>query len=81
MSSKYEPEFKHKIVKLHLEEGLSLRSIATEYGISKASITNWCNEFNEECEAQSKNDSACGSGSLLLKAGKVLGRDAIRNGF
>lgn len=25
-------------------------------GISKASITNWCNEFNEECEAQSKND-------------------------
>ena len=56
MSSKYEPEFKRKIVKLHLEEGRSLRSIATEYGISKASITNWCNEFNEECEAQSKND-------------------------
>jgi len=40
MSSKYELEFKHKIVKLHLEEGRSLRSIATEYGISKASITN-----------------------------------------
>ena len=56
MSSKYGPEFKHKIVKLHLEEERSLRSIATEYGISKASITNWCNEFNEECEAQSKND-------------------------
>ena len=56
MSSKYGPEFKHKIVKLHLEEERSLRSIATEFGISKASITNWCNEFNEECEAQSKND-------------------------
>ena len=26
-------------------------------------------------------DPACGSGSLLLKAEKVLGRDAIRNGF
>ena len=39
-----------------MEEGRSLRSIATEYGISKTSITNWCNEFNEECEAQSKND-------------------------
>jgi transposase len=45
MSSKYEPEFKHKIVKLHFEEGRSSRSIATEYEISKASITNWCNEF------------------------------------
>lgn len=26
-------------------------------------------------------DPACGSGSLLLKAEKILGRDAIRNGF
>ena len=26
-------------------------------------------------------DPACGSGSLLLKAEKVLGKDAIRNGF
>lgn len=26
-------------------------------------------------------DPACGSGSLLLKAKKVLGRDAVRNGF
>ncbi len=26
-------------------------------------------------------DPACGSGSLLLKAAQVLGRDAIRNGF
>ena len=26
-------------------------------------------------------DSACGSGSLLLKAETVLGKDAIRNGF
>lgn len=26
-------------------------------------------------------DPACGSGSLLLKAEKVLGRDAVRNGF
>ena len=26
-------------------------------------------------------DPACGSGSLLLKAEKILGRDAVRNGF
>ena len=26
-------------------------------------------------------DPACGSGSLLLKAEKVLGREAVRNGF
>ena len=26
-------------------------------------------------------DPACGSGSLLLKAEKILGKDAVRNGF
>ena len=26
-------------------------------------------------------DPACGSGSLLLKAAKILGKDKIRNGF
>ena len=26
-------------------------------------------------------DPACGSGSLLLKAEKILGKDTIRNGF
>lgn len=34
------------------------------------------------CIKISRNiDPACGSGSLLLKAEKVLGRDAVRNGF
>ena len=32
-------------------------------------------------EVNTVYDPACGSGSLLLKAVKVLGRDAVRNGF
>ena len=36
MSKQYEPEFKKKIVHLHLEEGRTLRGLAAEYGISKA---------------------------------------------
>ena len=40
MSQNYKPEFK-KIVRLHLEEGRSLKSLAEEYGVSKASISNW----------------------------------------
>ena len=38
MSQYYEPEFKKKIVRLHLEEGRSLKGLAEEYGVSKASI-------------------------------------------
>lgn len=39
----YEPEFKKKIVRLHLEEGRSLKGLAAEYGVSHASISNWTN--------------------------------------
>ena len=41
MSQNYEPEFKKKIVRLHLEEGRSLKGLAEEYGVSKSSISNW----------------------------------------
>ena len=48
MNPNYEPEFKKKIVRLHLEEGRSLKGLASEYGISKASISNWTKQFREE---------------------------------
>lgn len=51
MNQHYEPEFKKKIVRLHLEEGRSLKGLAAEYGVSHASISNWRNQFREECQA------------------------------
>ena len=50
MSQNYEPEFKKKIVRLHLEEGRSLKGLAEEYDVSKASISNWTKQFREECQ-------------------------------
>lgn len=50
MNQNYEPEFKKKIVRLHLEEGRTLRGLAEEYGISKASISIWTKQFLEECQ-------------------------------
>ena len=46
----YEAEFKEKIVRLHLEEGRTIRSLADEYDISKASISNWVKNYREECQ-------------------------------
>lgn len=40
MNQNYEPEFKKKIVRLHLEEVRSLRGLAAEYRVSMASISN-----------------------------------------
>ena len=58
MSKQYEPEFKKKIVRLHLEEGRTLKGLAAEYGVSKASISIWVKQFREECQT---NEEAKGN--------------------
>ncbi len=60
MSRSYTDEFKKKIVRLH-EEGRTYKSITSEYGVSKASVSKWCSEFRKECqtspEAQKEYDA------------------------
>ena len=50
MPQNYTPEFKKKIVCLRSEEGRTMNSITTEYGVSKETIHRWRNEFKEECQ-------------------------------
>lgn len=49
MPQQYEPEFKMKIVRLHLGEGRTFKSITDEYGLVKSTIAKWCKEYREEC--------------------------------
>jgi transposase len=46
----YQDEFKKEIVKLHLNGGRTIISLAKEYKISKASISNWIRDFRNECQ-------------------------------
>lgn len=46
----YNEEFKKKIVRLHLEEGQTLKSLADEYGVSRSAITYWVKQYREECQ-------------------------------
>ena len=50
----YEKEFKKNVVRLHIEEGRTLKSLSAEYGVSKASITKWCSDFREECQKEAQ---------------------------
>jgi transposase len=45
-----EKELKKDIVRQHLAEGRTIRSLAEEHGVSKASISNWVKEYREECQ-------------------------------
>lgn len=65
MPQNYTPEFKKKIIRLRLEEGRTIHSITTEYGISKESIRRWCNEFQKECQAQSLPASSVNEADIM----------------
>ena len=67
MPQSYTPEFKKKIVRLHLEEGRTYKSITAEYGVSKASISKWCNEFSEECHTSPEAKAEYDNMKELLK--------------
>ena len=39
-----------KVVQQHIQDGRTLKSLAAEYGVSKASISNWVRAYRKECQ-------------------------------
>ena len=72
MPQYYDDEFKKKIVRLKLEEGRTAKSIISEYGVSKASITKWCQEFREECQSNPEAQKNFDSMKEILRLKKEL---------
>ena len=68
----YEPEFKQQIVRLHIEEGRTYRSLTAEYGVSKASICKWCKEFSEECQENASKNPTVQNDLELMKENRRL---------
>ncbi len=54
----FNKELKKEIVRLHIEDGRTLNSLAAEYKISKASVSNWIKQYRNECQSnpQSQKD-------------------------
>lgn len=48
---RYDEDFKKKMIRLHLEEGRSKKSLEEEYNIGNGTIGNWIKEYNKECLA------------------------------
>ena len=75
MPRSYTPEFKKKIVRLHLDEGRTYKSITAEYGVSKASISAWCSEFSKECQAKAIADPETKNEAELMKENRRLRKE------
>ena len=68
----YEPEFKRKLIKLHLEDGRTLTSLSEEYRISKSTITQWIKKYREECNTNSELQTEKGYFQETLKLKRQL---------
>ena len=81
MTQYYEAEFKKNIVRLHLEEGRSIKSLAEEYKVSKASISTWTKEFRTECQTNEKAQTEYDHMKENLKLKKKLAELEKENDF
>ena len=55
--TQYTDETRKKIVRQHIQYGRTIASLAAEYGVSKASISNWIRAYREECQTNDEEKS------------------------
>ncbi|MEI3009076.1 transposase [Streptococcus thermophilus] len=46
-----------KIVRLYIQDEQTLKSLAAEYGVFQASISNWVRHYRKECQTNNKEKS------------------------
>ena len=65
----YNEEMKKKIVRLHLQNGRSLKSLSDEFSVSKSGISIWVKNYREECQinADTKQEYDLMAENLRLK--------------
>lgn len=49
-----EPEVKEKIIKLHLQNGRTYKSLSDEFGFSRYVISDWVMKYRKDAEANEK---------------------------
>ncbi len=48
--SRYNPELRNKILRLHLEDGRSIKSLTEEYNLGSGTLRYWLDKHREECK-------------------------------
>ena len=58
---KFEPALKEQIIRLHLEEGRTIKSLTEEFHLGKGTLRYWLTQRSKECQTneniQQENDS------------------------
>jgi transposase len=51
-------ELRKQIVRLHFEQGRTVKSLSEEFGVSKNAITRWISAYREEAAANAEKEAA-----------------------
>lgn len=49
-NSKYDPVLREKIIRLHLEEGRTIKSLTDEYNLGSGTLRYWLDKHRKECK-------------------------------
>lgn len=50
-NNKYDEALRKKVLKLHLEEGRTIKSLTAEYNLESSTLSYWRKKHREECES------------------------------
>ena len=53
-------ETRRKVVRAHIQDGRTVVSLVAEYGISRATVSNWGRSYREECQNNDEGKSQLG---------------------
>jgi transposase len=53
-NKKYDPELIKKIIRLHLEDGRTIKSLNEEYKLGSGTLRYWLDKYREECKSDEK---------------------------
>lgn len=56
-NNKYDKVLQDKIIRLHLEEGRTIKSLTNEYNLGSGTLRYWLNKHREECKNNPKLQS------------------------
>lgn len=78
---RYESELKEKMIRLHLEEGRSVKSLTEEYNLGQGTLKYWLKVRNEEAMLNPSIASENDSYAEILKLKKELAEMKKENAF
>ena len=74
MSICYNEDFKKEVVKAYMAGNKSIVQIAAEYNIAKSTVSQWVNQYKEECLYTTNTTPAINAAKKIRRLNQLLNK-------